>query len=254
LFAHNSAPNGGAVRVMQGTVQSIVFSHCAFLDNSASNTGGAIQDIGASGFPQALNRTIEDCHFAGNVSGTDGGALYLFGVQSIRSCTLVDNRAGGKGGALYVNSSSNITVLNSILWGNSATQGAQIHMKASLSVAFSDVQGGQAQVSIQAGGLNWGAGNIDLNPSFVDPDGLDNNPLTVLDNDYRLSGASPCIDAGANSSIGPDLLDIDGDGNTIEPMPLDLDLGARRVDVIAVPDTGAGTAPLVDMGAYERPG
>jgi len=38
---------------------------------------------------------------------------------------------------------------------------------------------------------------------------------------------------------------LDGDGNTAEPVPFDLD-GAPRFR-----DTGSGAAPIVDMGAYE---
>ena len=51
----------------------------------------------------------------------------------------------------------------------------------------------------------------------------------------------------------PDAYDLDGDGNTSEPTPIDLDGLPRFVDVPGVPDTGAGTPPIVDMGAYERP-
>jgi hypothetical protein len=31
-----------------------------------------------------------------------------------------------------------------------------------------------------------------------------------------------------------------------------LDLSPRFIDIPSVPDTGNGTAPIVDMGAYER--
>jgi hypothetical protein len=92
-----------------------------------------------------------------------------------------------------------------------------------------------------------------VNPLFADPDGPDNNPLTFGDNDYRLSPLSPCIDAGENVSVAPDWLDLDGDGNTTEPVPVDLDLHRRFVEVPAVPNTGSGTPPIVDLGAYERP-
>src|SRR3972149_11717324 len=73
-----------------------------------------------------------------------------------------------------------------------------------------------------------GNGNIGSDPLFADPPGQD----------YRLSAGSPCIDAGDNSAV---------------PVDLGLDLGvrSRRVDDLATTDTGLGTAPFVDMGAYE---
>jgi hypothetical protein len=47
------------------------------------------------------------------------------------------------------------------------------------------------------------------------------------------------------------VIDLDGDGNTGEQLPLDLLYSNRFYDVDTVSDTGAGTAPIVDMGAYE---
>ncbi len=84
-----------------------------------------------------------------------------------------------------------------------------------------------------------GAGNLEADPLFVDPDGADNIPGTP-DDDLRLQRGSPAIDAGNNAFIPADLLDDDGDGNTTEPAPFDRD-GQLRL---------AGAA--VDMGAYER--
>jgi hypothetical protein len=123
-----------------------------------------------------------------------------------------------------------------------------------LTISNSDLPGGQADVLILSGTLNWGQGNLNLDPRFTDPDGPDNNLTTFGDNDYTLSIQSPCIDAGDNAGLSPDTLDIDGDGNVLEAMPLDLLRQNRRVDVIAVPDTGGGIAPIVDMGAFERQG
>jgi hypothetical protein len=95
-------------------------------------------------------------------------------------------------------------------------------------------------------------GNVAGDPLFVDADGPDADPTTTADNDYRLGAGSPCVDAGDNGALPADVLDLDGDGNALEPVPLDLGGNPRRVDDPAVADTGAGVAPLVDMGALER--
>jgi hypothetical protein len=69
--------------------------------------------------------------------------------------------------------------------------------------------------------------------------------------DLQLLSSSPCIDAGDNAAVPADMLDLDGDGNTTEPLPFDLSGWARFVNDPLIPDTGSGTPPIVDMGAYE---
>lgn len=127
---------------------------------------------------------------------------------------------------------SSLTVTNCILWGNTASSGSQIFKDwtSSASVSYTDVQGG------------WpGTGNINADPCFVNPDS----------NDFHLLPASACIDAGDNTAVPPDTLDLDSDGDTAESIPIDLAGNQRFVDQVDVPDTGNGTAPIVDMGAYE---
>jgi hypothetical protein len=113
-------------------------------------------------------------------------------------------------------------------------------------ISHSDVFGG------------WpGVGNIDAGPLFVDPDGPDDIPKT-LDDDFRLSPGSPCIDAADNTAVPPDAADLDGDRNKVEHTPLDLGFQPRFVDDADTDDTGVADPPdypeVVDMGAYEYQG
>jgi len=76
----------------------------------------------------------------------------------------------------------------------------------------------------------------------------------TADDDYgdlRLQHGSPCIDAGDNAAVPADISDLDGDGDVTEPIPFDLAGMARFFDDLLTPDTGLGTPPIVDMGAYE---
>jgi len=66
-----------------------------------------------------------------------------------------------------------------------------------------------------------------------------------------LLATSNAIDAGDNNAVPPDTVDQDGDGNTSEPLPYDLDNTRRFTDVDGLAETGNGTSPIVDMGAYE---
>ncbi len=60
--------------------------------------------------------------------------------------------------------------------------------------------------------------------------------MDAASGDLRLQSTSPAIDTGGNAAVF---------------VATDLDGHPRRTDVTAVADTGNGTAPIVDMGAYE---
>jgi hypothetical protein len=123
---------------------------------------------------------------------------------------------------------------NCILWGDTATDGNEIALanSSTIDVNYCDVKGGIAAIyNDGTGSIIWGD-NIDADPCFVDPNG-------------RLSLGSPCIDAGDNNSVPADVADIDGDGNTVEVLPWDLE-GHYRIS-----DGDCDGNSTVDMGAYE---
>ncbi|MHC4546403.1 MAG: choice-of-anchor Q domain-containing protein, partial [Planctomycetota bacterium] len=79
----------------------------------------------------------------------------------------------------------------------------------------------------------------------IDPDFIDaTNPDPNL-RDYHLNIGSPCIDVGDNNSVPYDIDNLDGDCNTTELLPWDLD-GHPRFD-----DGDCNDTEVVDMGAYE---
>lgn len=106
-------------------------------------------------------------------------------------------------------------ISNSIFYSNTAPRDPQIY--GSPTVQYSCVQGGYS-----------GTGNIFANPSFVDPS----------TGDFSLDVGSSCIDAGNNDLV---------------PSGSGWDFYGRQrfFDDPGVPDTGAGIAPIVDMGASE---
>ena len=68
-----------------------------------------------------------------------------------------------------------------------------------------------------------------------------------------MNPGSPAIDAADNTAVPADSADLDDDGDTDEPVPVDLDGNPRFVDDPDTPDTGNpdGINPIVDMGAFE---
>jgi len=173
---------------------------CSFIANSALLSGGACQ-VGAADF--------SNCVFSGNHAVVSGGALR--GTQeNLALSTFVRNSAGAQGACLFTGAS---IASNCIIARNSLPQ-----INGSPDVTFSLIDTGYP-----------GLGNLSGDPGF-------RNPIV---GDYRLDAGSPCIDAGKDAVLPADALDIDGDGDTDEPIPFDR-LGGERI-------RGAG----VDLGAHE---
>jgi hypothetical protein len=251
----NRAERGGAISVENFGVVRLV--DCRVENNTAASQGGAVYSF--TGGCLAVNT-----RFSGNTAGTLGGVLFadsssedwnvfancLFssnhadrggvaylrgssftaGIATFYNCTFFANEGELSGGVLHAVTDTaapaSARVFNSLLWGNTAPSGPSIQ-GAGLDVRFSDVQGGYA-----------GIGNVDRDPLFL----LDGLP--------RLG--SPVNDAGSNGLLVNDFLDLDGDGDLGEELPLDLLGRPRRVDDPRTLDTGAGQVPVVDIGAYEN--
>ncbi len=216
-------------------LSSALITNCKFTGNSANSDGGGMYNYHCS-------PTVTNCAFSGNTAtyGFGGGMSNRGDERSptVANCTFSGNSATyGSGGGIG-NEDSNATVVNCVLWGNSPDQ-IYDDSDATSTVLYSNVQGGWS-----------GAGNLDTEPLFVDPDGLDDVVGTEDDN-LRLSSGSPCIDAADNTAVPSDATDLDDDGDTDEPIPFDLDGNPRFIDDPWSPDTGAGDCPIVDMGAYE---
>jgi parallel beta-helix repeat protein len=214
--------DGGAMKHCSGPIIG-----CVITGNWSSDCGGGLYKCSSS---------LTNCIISGNNTNSGGGIYNHFEecCSSFTNCIISGNNAN-TGGGMY-NYYSYPTVANCIFWVNSDSGGmdesAQIH-GGPPAVDYSCIQGWT--------GALGGTGNIDDDPLFVGP-GV---------GDLRLLPTSPCIDAGCNPAVTADTPDLDGDGNTTEPIPWDLNGNPRFVDQADVPDTGYGTAPIVDMGAYE---
>lgn len=243
-FMNNRSSFGGAAGYCNNGAFP-TFEDCSFLDGVGGSFGGAF-DI-ANGGPVRYER----CYFEGNTA-VRAGALEVFATSGVivSNCVFRDNTATGSsgGGAIWVGSGGNTKFSNCSIIGNSATnnaaggirnQGANNTIVANCILydnsGGAGAQGSANQVSpgtnvtysIVEGGYT-GTGNLAGDPMFVD----------VVGGDYALTLASPAIDAGDNGSVVPGVT-------------LDFVHNPRQSDEPSVPDTGSGSAPLVDIGAHE---
>jgi len=147
---------------------------------------------------------------------------------------------------------SSPTIVNTIVAFNSSGIHANLEEPDTPTLRYNCVSG---NTTYDYGGLEDPTGtdgNISLEPLLVrNPDdggdGWGDDPDTPdVDEgfnddfgDLRLSPDSPCIDAGDVEALPADSPDLDSDGNTAEPISIDLDGHARVL------------CGGVDMGAYE---
>jgi Viral BACON domain len=242
VIAGNEARNdGGGLSVKGGQLLAI---NTTIAGNEADRGGGAFCQRGSV-------TALQNCEMVANAATQEGGGLYCFGNEeplslSAIGCTFVGNLAPA--GSLVGLDSEDQSFPSAPEFENCILQGTG-HLVFSGDQSMPIIRYCNA---IGASNEPWfGAGCIDADPLFVDPDGPDDDPLTWHDNDYQLSPGSPCIDAGDNTAVSTDEFDLDGDGDTTEPIPFDLDGNPRFIDDPDTVDTGNGTPPIVDMGAYE---
>ena len=263
LFKENKVGSGGYIRggaiaseyecelsadCTGDGISNIIISNATFLRNTTSGISGT-QRRGGAIYVNYKNApsgslTVINSSFLGNTSNTGdhGGAVFIEETPFLFINTIfVGNFSGDKGGAIFAYNVPISYIYNSTFANN---QGSKKGVQNDGSTTYLDIYN-----SIFKDGELNGDYTLDTNtmtsgdPVFIrDPeDGVDNKWGTA-DDDYgnlRLQSTSPAIDAGNNGNIRDDLGDLDGDSDTTENIPYDLDGNPRVFN---------GT---VDLGAYE---
>jgi len=194
---------------------------CVVSNNAATATGSGIRTAG--------NGVVSNCIIRANGSAsTGGGGVYMDGGRLVNS--LVFGNTATFGGGVYL-ANANARVVNCTIADNIATgiNGANLYRD----------KAAQTINTLVAGGVYSLAGT-DTTSFFGD------DPLFVdaANGNYRLRGASPCIDAGTAQTWSADATDISGatarviDGDN-DGTPA-VDIGAYEYDPAAVSTPGCG--------------
>ncbi len=118
-LASSSMSNAGGLFIPVGSTANL--SNCAFRNNDAQSSGGAIENRGAL--------TINACTFTGNTAAGEGGAIRNIGTMTVDG-SLFNSNTADRGGAVWVNRTAvtNIDLLNSKFGANTggSTGGAVV--------------------------------------------------------------------------------------------------------------------------------
>lgn len=258
VFHGNTATGFG------GGVHDAAAVDCVISNNTALNSGGGMSGGSATNCSVVGNRAntgggayggaIDTCVISSNSASYDGGGMR--GALA-NDCTIVGNTASGNGGGVYEGTvtrcaiSANTAVFGGGIWqatannclvvSNTADYGGGMCYGTANNCTFSDnaadVTGGGALYGTANNCVLWYNAPRNVtgtvcrfscasDVAHAANGCTTNEPLFANrpDGNYRVSGASACIDSGTNS-YAPGVLDLDR---------------TPRIE-----------GPIVDMGAYE---
>ena len=185
VIEHNFADTyyGGGVRLAYGGF----ITHSIIRSNEGFGSAGGVYYEGLGGYMQ---NSLVAGNIATNFSAYEpvaygsGGGVETYGGGYIVNCTVTDNRAMYRGGINFINMGR---MVNTIVWSNRQETGRETDDETS-------------------------HGNIILRADYSCSPGLSNNPQRGFGNitnppqfanfsagNYRLTGPSPCRNAGTNS-------------------------------------------------------
>jgi hypothetical protein len=217
-----------------------ILTSCDIVGNVAQGDGGGGVFVSGGFFPgtPAAEQSphFVNCRFIGNngalISGSETGC-------ALTNCTIAHNSFGETflvWPPLMVFNNSSLRFRNCVIWGN---QPFAFDAEGLATVIFGmgDVTADFCCIQ-EWDGTRPGIGTMGSDPMYADAAGTDGE-LGTEDDDVRLTGPSPCIDAASLALLPHDVSDLDGDGDLLEPISHDFD-GESRV-------SGCG----LDMGAFE---
>lgn len=242
-----SEAGGMRIHVGNGTTAKIVNTKIMHNQASASSNtenctawGGGIK-IGGSKKLDIINTLIANnkCRTVRNNGGfasARGGGIFSGNEIRLINSTIASNSAENAvapseamGGGIFQFANDTFYIDNSIVWGNAALSNSSYGefggVRNFLSADYSLIQGLNP-----TGVSNLNDIGLVHDPLFLDP----------TTNRFYLQTGSPCANAGSNTLLPLDDLDLDDDGDTLELIPVDLNQ-LNRIQ--------SGT---VDMGAYEQ--
>jgi predicted outer membrane repeat protein len=183
VLGNTAVLNGGGLSLNDAfpNFSSMNIKDVEICDNSSDKGGGI--------YLNDFSPTIDNVIIAYNSSSVRGGGIYCYDDSNpiIRNSTFYANTASSDGLALTCVSNCDAILINSIINNENQYPISSAGYAISLiSIAYSNIQGGENAIYNGCGSYAWLEGNIDLDPFFVNPEEWN----------FHLTENSPCIDSG----------------------------------------------------------
>ena len=250
IFSGNRANTGGAIEVTGASAQiTESITNCKFIQNTASSTGGAIRNNGAT----SATLIVKGCEFESNTGSTggaiwtnrplkitgeglfknntatstneteNGGAIYIAGGTSVKTVDIVDqtfqnNNAANVGSAVCNHNGTGgvaLTITNSKFVSADGAK-SPVYTNGTGTTTLSNVSfsGGNKEVELGRNHDNGGVGKVTISGKITDA------VLVYKHADALVTVASTGIDEASTISLKPiiytdgtQVLGCDGDSN-----------------------------------------
>lgn len=189
---------GGGIALDKSSAR---ISRCIISGNWAYEAGGGI--ICEEGSP-----IISNCIITGNSAEHGAGAAFIRSSPILANCTFSANERDG----VCCFSNSYMIVTNSIFWDNAGPEIWLGTYTATMTIGYSNVEDLTAGIHVEPDStLNWGAGNISMDPCFVSMGHWDSNDTQMpyddfwVDGDYHLKSQGGRWDPETQSCVKDDV-------------------------------------------------
>ena len=230
---HSNGRGGGLA--LKSNSNSVIINSTISGNSALASVAGGIYHEGAS--LSLINSTISN-----NTAEEDGGGIHARKPMTIINSTITGNTSLEElGGGIYTRGSDQALLQNTIVAGNTAN-GSSSDFEGSLDLDPASANNVIGDPNTAGGLMDTVGGNIVGDGGMI----IDTNAIldVLADNGgatltHGLLPGSPALDNGDNSLLPADQFDLDGNGNTTEPIPLAQNGAPRVVN---------GT---VDIGSHE---